>query len=527
MGVQTFTAFLFKDTVRSFADALDSTKTTDQYSLVPELGVTGTLYVGAQHQSTPSWVGRLNPFLQPPIGRALNANISAVLLFEVEQRILAFTFGHGKSLLEETKLVRDFGLKVTLNRVDESKLRSVDAKTYEDLVRSTRTQTSRSSNLESFQIDVARDLVRGVTGKARDTTFFKKLTGSTALNFSTPIPFNDISDLLEELIAAYKDTAYQKHFSWIDNVKEVDPLIAHQLDMKLVDALKSGDLDGMHLAPADVVDWQKTDGFNFTRGDKHGYFPELDLQHYLEVLDSKLSGLTLEDLCRHKVRVRYEDTEEVKDMWSVYECLVWETDHLGTKYVLFDGRWFEISTDYAAQVTNHVNGLVVDPISLPDAKKGVDEGEYNEAVAQAEAARFACLDSDLIRPTGAPTPIEFCDLLDVSGAIIHVKKRSHSSTLSHLFAQGSVSCDVFLRDEGARKLLKEKLRKLKKLEHANLFSKDRPTPSSFRVVFIILAPPRKTWPPRVPFFSAVNLVHHSNRIQDQGFKVTLQHVKIV
>ena len=525
MSTQTYTVLLLKDTVTKFEDALDDDKEIKAYPLVPEFGLTGTLFVGSQNRSTPDWMGLLTPYLQKPVESAFMANISAVLMLQYEKRIFAFSFGYGKHLLLDASWVRDFGLKVTLNRVDPEKLRSIDSKTYEDLVRSTRTQTSRSSKVESFQLDVARDLVRGVTGDSRDTTYFKRLTGADALKFSTPIAFADIGDLLDELLAAYQDDAYKPHFGWIDNIKEVDLAVAAELNGRLLDALRNSELDGMHLAPADIVDWEDIAGFNFTRGERNAHFLELELERYIEVLGDKLPDLTLDQLRHHKVRVRYEESDELRDLWRVYDCLVWETTIKKKRYVLFDGRWFEIAEDYDARVKAVIADLLVDPIVLPEAESGQDEDQYNISVENSDVVRFALLDRQTVLPSGASSRIEFCDLLSVDGHIVHVKKRSSSATLSHLFSQASVSCDIFLQDASARKDVASKLRKMKKLAHAKLMTEEKPSPSNYHVVYVVLAKEGKIWPPELPFFSAVNLMHHAGRIQNLGFKVTLQHVK--
>lgn len=526
MSTHSYTVYLLKDAVGKFEDAIDDEKQTKAYPLKSDLGISGTLFVGNQNKSTPDWATFLNPYLQTPLAGAFTASISAVLMLEYEAHIFAFTFGHGKSLLIDSSWVRDFGLKVTLNRVDPTKLRSIDAKTYEDLVRSTRTQTSRSSQVESFELDIARDLVRGVTGDPLSTTYFKRLTGADALKFSTSIKFEDIGDLLDEFLVAYKDTAYKQHFGWIDNVKEVDSAVAAILDQSLVETLKKSVLDDMHLAPADIIDWDEIVGFNFTHGGK-GHYLELEIDVYIKALGSKLANLTLEQLQRHKVKVLIDGTDDPRDMWSVYDCLIWETTIAAKGYVLFDGRWFEISNDYAKRVKKFVSNISVNPITLPDAKAGDDEYAYNTAVEKGDPILFALLDRQTVRPAGAASPIEFCDLFSTGGHIVHVKKRSSSATLSHLFSQASVSCDIFLQDALVRHDLAKKLTKMKKPSHAKLMPTAKPVSSKYHVVYAVLAKDRINWPPALPFFSAVNLMHHAGRIQNLGFKVTLQHIKQV
>ena len=527
MSTQGYTIYLLKDSVKIFAAALDPEKHVTPHDLNNNLGFVGTLFVGDQHQSTPGWVDLLNPHLQTSVARAFSASISAVLLVNYDRRMFAVTFGYGKGLLAGSSWVRDFGLKVTLNRVDPAKLRSVDSKTYEDMVLSTRRQSSRSSTVNTFELDVARDLVRGVTGDSLDTTFFKRLTGFDSLTLTTELPFEDFGDLLDELLVAYGETKYKTNFGWIDNVKEVDSSVRQKLDDLLVAALRAGNTGGMHFAPADVVEWNNVAGFNFTGGKKTVTYPELDLRDYLQVLGGDLANVYVDQLKRHRVRLRYEDSDVFHEQWPVYECLVWEADSKGKKYVLFDSRWFEIEKSYATRVSAFVNSISAISIALPQGNLGDDESVYNESVANGNPKQFALLDKQTIRADGAATPIEFCDLMSNAGHLIHVKKRSSSATLSHLFSQGSVSADAFLRDMGVRREVRSKLKKLKKNAHYALIPTERPTSADFEVVYAVLAKDGAAWPPRLPFFSAVNLVHHASRIQNLGFRVSLQHVKQV
>lgn len=527
MSSLNYTIFLLKDAVKSFEEALDPEKNVKRHDLNNNLGFRGTLFVGDQNQSRPAWVDLLNPHLQNPVDRALSANISAVLLANYDDRIFAATFGYGKGLLAGSSWVRDFGLKVTLNRIDPAKLRSVDSKTYDDMVLSTRRQASRSSTVNTFELDIARDLIRGVTGDSLDTTFFKRLTGSDSLSLTTDLPFEAFGDLLHELLVAYSETKYKANFGWVDNVKEVDSTARQELDNLLVSALHVGNTAEMHFAPADVVEWKDVAGFNFTNGKKGITYAELDLQDYLQVQNSGVTRLGIDQLKRHKVRLRYDDSEVFHDQWSVYECLVWETNSKGKKYVLFDARWFEVETSYATRVLEFVSSISGISIALPEGKIGDGECLYNETVSNSAPDQFALLDKQMLRADGAAAPIEFCDLMSKNGHLIHVKKRSSSATLSHLFSQGSVSADAFLRDAGVRREVQLKLKKLKKNQHCALIPTKRPAPADFEVVFAVLAKDGATWPPRLPFFSAVNLMHHATRIQNSGFKVSLQHVKQV
>jgi len=524
-SAHTYTIFLLKDEVTSVKTALDPEKYVNEYDLVEGLGFSGTLFVGSEKLYEPRWVQLLRPFLTSSVRQARAASVSAVLIIAYEKRLFAVTFGHGKGLLRKSSWIRDFGLKVTLNRVDPAKLRSIDTKTYEDIVVSTRKQTSRSSTLGSFELDVARDLLRAVTGVATDTTFFERVAGADSITLTTKLAFRDFGDLLDELLVAYRDDTYKKSFGWIDNIKEVDLDVKLNLDARVVSALQNGKIENMHLAPADIVEWSDIRGFNYTTGKKSISYPELELTDYLEVLGKDRAATSIDQLKRHNVRVRFGDSELFVDQWSVYECLVWDTELNGKKYVLFDGRWFEVDKTYAKTVEEYVSGLSASKVVLPDSQLGITEETYNASVAENAPAQFVLFDRQPIRAARATTSIEFCDLLSSSGQLIHVKKRSSSATLSHLFSQGSVSADVFLQDASARTAIRSKLKKLKKRTFIALIPAKRPVASKHEVIYAVLAKNSSNWPPALPFFSAVNLMHHAGRIQNLGFKVSLHHVR--
>ncbi len=113
----SYTVFLLKDTVADIDAALDPDATATAVHLTEEFPLEGRLFVGQQRHAVPGWVNLLNPYLAQPLN-AYAAGISAVLVVEYEERLYAITFGHGRSLLRPYCWVRDFGLRITLNRVD-------------------------------------------------------------------------------------------------------------------------------------------------------------------------------------------------------------------------------------------------------------------------------------------------------------------------------------------------------------------------------------------------------------------------
>ncbi|MCV7043057.1 TIGR04141 family sporadically distributed protein, partial [Mycolicibacterium moriokaense] len=78
--------------------------------------------------------------------------------------------------------------------------------------------------------------------------------------------------------------------------------------------------------------------------------------------------------------------------------------------------------------------------------QGEIEADYNARLAETSPERLLKLDARIKRPGGASSGIEFCDVLSDQGDLIHVKRKSRSATLSHLFAQGAVSASTFIND---------------------------------------------------------------------------------
>ncbi len=313
--MNTFTIYQLKDNIPDPEAALDPNKRYRRIGLAGDLGLPGTLYIGSQHRAKPHWVNMMNPYLEHEIPVVYTASISAVLIVQYQDRFFALPFGYGRTLLTPHSWVRDFGLKVTLNKIDPNKIRSIDSKIYDDLVVSTRKQTSQSSKLVSFELDVNRALLRGVTGEADEHDIFTRITGSGPVRVTTELAFTRLADMLDELVEGYADDAYQQHFPWVDNVREVDPALNAQLDERLTDALAANDLAGAYLAAPEIVDWETIHRFSYTEGEGVLYL-ELSLSEYLAILENHDIPVSAEVLKRHRVRVQYDGSEELHDKWS-------------------------------------------------------------------------------------------------------------------------------------------------------------------------------------------------------------------
>lgn len=157
---------------------------------------------------------------------------------------------------------------------------------------------------------------------------------------------------------------------------------------------------------------------------------------------------------------------------------------------------------------------------LPPAKVDEDEGTYNETVSGMPG--FILMDQKCSHAFS--DPIEACDLFTSNKQFVHVKRKTRSATLSHLFSQGVISADSFM-DEEAFRIDVKKLVKAKDKALANQMpDKERPTARDFEVIYAILSKPTKEWPLSLPFFSQLNLMNAANHLERMGFTVSLVHV---
>ncbi|MBK5221061.1 MAG: TIGR04141 family sporadically distributed protein [Thermoleophilia bacterium] len=98
--------------------------------------------------------------------------------------------------------------------------------------------------------------------------------------------------------------------------------------------------------------------------------------------------------------------------------------------------------------------------------------------------------------------------------------------MSHLFAQGLVSAELYLDDQRFRDGAAELLERLG--ASADMLSRERPNPGEWEVAYVVLTRGvRKDTPYTLPFFSLANLASSARRLQDRGFKVSIAEVREV
>lgn len=532
MPTQRLTIFLLRD-VDDHDDAIaDDVKSGLVSSdLTKASGLNGRFYSRKSFTHTPGWAKYVDPVVEGGVQGVQSASASGMLFLKVDEHAFALTFGYGRSFLNQAKIERRFGLKVALNLIDERQIRSLDTKKFDEMVVSTNTQTSRTTELPTFGVDVLRDIVRAVTGTAPVGTGYKSLSGADALVLGVDKAVADLPSLLRDIYTHFTATRYQAAFGWVDHLAEVkNPILIAALDSELIGNLRAADTTTTHMAMPENLEWEDIEHFLITPTRKRSY-DELDLDEYLAQPPTDASNLTIDLLKNRKVSVKFISSADAVARWSVYQCLVSEHRVDGRLYALIEGRWFEIAQTLVTQVDDAISALPAATVALPPGLPGEPEGDYN-ARAAAASPGLALLDRELVAPDGAKTRIEFCDLMSTDGSLIHVKRKSRSSTLSHLFAQGHVSAESLsdgqLRDQ-VRAAIEKSAAGADSSGWLGLVapSDSPPDRDKLAITFAVIANSSATGVEWLPFFSRLTLMQTVRDLNRLGFmKVALSRVPV-
>lgn len=532
MKSRRLTFYLLREDITDFDAALDPDKSSVAVEVDPSTGVDGRFFYVNPEPCVPAWVGFVQPLLTEQLNGIRSVATSALLLLRTSGRIFALTFGYGRSLVDLSKIEYQFGLRVALNRIDPRQIRSLDTKTFEDLVVSTNTQVSKSAELSTFGVDISRDILRAVTGEPLDQTFSKRIAGADSLVMSVQTPSLKLPAICDDLLAAFAADDYKTDFGWIDQLSLVrEDATVDALNDLLVAQLQTGETGSTHLAMPETIDWEDIDGFRIAGTRSHVY-EDLDLDDYLSQLGEDRTTLTLKHLKNRSVFVRFGRSENFDKRWNLYQCIVTEQRLNDRLHVLIEGRWFAVSSTLVEEVDAFADRLPPTNVKLPEARPGETEAHYNTRLAESSPQHLLKLDGSIKRPGGATSGIEFCDVFSDQGELIHVKRKARSSGLSHLFAQGSVSASTFINDGAFRTQVRQLIEKVAAEESRETWlglvprADEKVDRSRYRVTYAVIANSTREGCGWLPFFSKLNLMQQGRQLLTMGFSVAVVRVPI-
>ncbi len=475
-----------------------------------------SLYFESSYQKLPRW----NSFFPGvDLNNLFSASASAVLLLKVDERMFAVPFGPaGRHYLKLGAYESRFGLRTVLNSVKEGSLRSIDTSTLESDGLQTRAQSTHPASTEDFGVDIARDLVRNVTGETIESLGLSKtISGKDAVHFGMKGTVNDLPAQLELLLEQSYKTDYQIEFPWVDNLKEINDVEQTQrLEAMLVAKLNDSNQPGkVWMTVPEILEWEDHGGFKYQTGKKAQLLADIYINNYKDHIGNE--DITVESLKKHRVYRFSSDNEYAKNSWRVFDCLYFEIHQNNTMSFLTNGKWYQVKDDIAATTNQQIATIPrgINSITLPPYTAAhKDERAYN--VELAAVNKGLLLDADPVMIVGR-SKFEVCDVYLASKFFIHNKMYSSSSTLSHLFNQGYVSADLFM-DEAVRQKVNEKFTGSYHIPDTSIVPNAN-SQEEYTVAYgIITAKPESF---DLPFFSKISLVHVARSLRNMGFGVRL------
>lgn len=472
-------------------------------------------------QGAPKWLQFLQLLTPEQLPVLATQSASALLIIPIKDRLMALTFGYGRSFLAQNIYEENFGLRVTLNSVDSLAIKSIDKKELDQLTRHSRVNGSRSGELNAFGFNPGQDMLRAVTGTPRDVTLGSRMTGMDALSVNVRVDQTTLVELLERYLGEFYSDAYVATYPQVDNIKEVrDKQVVANLDDKVVERLKTRSFDRIWIAAPGAVDWQRVERFVYDRStEKH---PDMHLSTFIDTFTDK----ALEKLSSKVLRDRYVDAidadEHLVERMSIYSCLYAEVSDGPDSYLLTDKKWYKINQAYIDEVNEEVASLSRSS-TLPDFDVNADTNEYAYNSRVASGAGLILMDQEIIYYGGGQSKIEFCDLLSPGYEMVHVKIYSGSSSvLSHLFAQGVVSATTYASSPEFRQKVEEKIVAIGAVVPWTIG--DAPRLDEMRVVYAIVSSSLKQINEIVPFFGKVAFVSAARQLKPTGVSVVIEKI---
>ncbi len=509
--------YLARDGSKSDSDVIKLENAKQPIKMDLPKAESACLYIKKQPpKNSPPWTRLFTTDSQIDVSEfGTSSNVGAVFIVRISGATFVLSFGTGFHLLKQESIERDFGLKVTLNSVDPDKLRSLDKASYDHNPLNSRTQSTRDVDIFDLHLDSEMEMLYAVTGASLVKEFGSHVTGRDALTIAVEANLSDIPAILSKSIKQYRSTLPDK-FSWVENINRVrDYDEIEILDLELDQCLSNNNVSNFWLGEPEIVDWEGQIGYSFDLYQK-------TLRHVILSFDDYITYLggvtpTVELMKNNVVHVNNNEYQSVKS-WPVYRCLYAEIKYGNDHYILRNGVWYKIKCDFVSAVDGYLSNIDIYSFSFPIYSHD-DEGDYNEQVAKTNSG-FCLMDKKNIQIGGPYDKLEHCDLIKGGNEFVHVKLYRSSSTLSHLFSQGFVAAEAFIKDSDYREKLNPKLPVSIKLADP----KPRPDPSKYRVVYAIAT--TKDIPKELPFFSKVTLKNSLETLRALNYNISLSKIDI-
>ena len=370
---------------------------------------------------------------------------------EASLRWIAFTFGSGSQSVRRQSVSPRFGLIAALNRLartasSTAMLRQAGYRALGPYTYQAGYRAARDTPLDSFRIDRVADLLSAVGGQAGED--HDPVFGSRSLKIRHDIgSFDDFVDVGEAALVDFRQLHYRREFAFVDSIIPVeDESVVQSLRQQLQDGVVRVDPAIDVLLPDDLVPYEDERSIVYIARPRHAANRASDLMLTLEMVAQIVEADPVRGL---DAVFRFLDADRnVIAQCPMLDCLAAELSIENRRFVLYDGDFYEVAGGLLDRVNDQAREVPVSALELPRYRGG-DEADWNQAVADRHPDRFVVLDGRFIRLPGE-SPFEACDLFGFDHVLIHAKRKSRSSTMSHLFVQAQRSSQLLLELDAAR-----------------------------------------------------------------------------
>ena len=360
-----------------------------------------------------------------------NTSNSVVLALEAAGRRFVVTFGYGFGAIDRSIVETDFGLRLTLNAVDPQALDTLNTRTLDRVTKQTRTHLNVGRPVHEFGIDPDLDWLRSVRGKTSDDEIAGRVEGADSVGINWSGGLSGLGNCCGRLLELYESEIYKSSFEFVDHVRPLrtTETMISALDQRVLELLDQRNTSRLAIAHPDPPA-SDVEAFKIWRGHVKREVDELDLDVVLDFLDEcRTNRQERPDIRKIWVLAIDSEGQPRSDRTSLWKYMVAQIEHEDNTYVLSLGQWFRADADY-------LHSLQTKAAAVLDVT-----GELNQQLA--EDRGWLLLDRKLFFLGGAHNKVECADLLAPDRDFIHVKLMKSSATLSHLFAQGTVSARLF------------------------------------------------------------------------------------
>jgi uncharacterized protein (TIGR04141 family) len=428
-------------------------------------GLTGLVITGTIAPGTADWCRTLSRLTGLPADEE-NRTSLGLLLVRTAASVYALTFGMGYLMIEPSRIDPAFGIEFAVRCLDEDRITKVRRQLMDSRGRTDENSATGGEHIRGFGIEQFGEIVSQISGQieevpltfCRDRNRPAHLTGSDrSIRVhlgATPMALLHDLQRIEEVCARPEPLPGLSFIAQVRPLKTSDERITG-LDERL-DAMLGGRVESkVALAvPGECRDhYELAESFSVAIGGRACHLTELHLDDLLDPVQDRPAGERLQTLRGGRIQM-FADADGAEPASRKLAADQWLTAELGddaVRYFYWQGQWYEIGAEYLTVIEQRVAELLSRPsdVVLPPWPDGVDEGRYNELVAEQDG--YVLLDKKTVhteRFRGGG--LEIADALGPRGELICVKKASKTAPLNHLFAQGRVAVETLRFDADAR-----------------------------------------------------------------------------